>query len=169
MQRMLRWMTSGETGTPARLLISLPTIALLFVPSMSCLGSWIDTRIACDRTTEGWINRIISCHLCYHYLTTTSRPEVIWHTRTDEAMAQLLRRVTSVVEFTSTEEEVVHKSDDKKSTTLLIRICSKEEISHSFCYVSCWTPTKHYILNKKYFLVNTLIRICIYLTTTYSC
>lgn len=38
-------------------------------------------------------------------ISTTQRPEVIWHGRTEEAMNQLLRRITHIVEFGKRGEE----------------------------------------------------------------
>jgi len=60
-------------------------------------------------------------------ITTTSRPEVIWHSRTEEAINQLLRRVTNIVEFTTNGEERVLKSPTTPYTPL-----SKEEIQLLF-------------------------------------
>lgn len=44
-------------------------------------------------------------------ITTTSRPEVIWSGRTTEAMNQLLRRITEIIEFSGTDgAETILKS-----------------------------------------------------------
>ncbi len=45
-------------------------------------------------------------------ITTCSRPEVLWHSRTQESLNQLLRRITHIVEFTTTGEETVLKSQE---------------------------------------------------------
>lgn len=43
-------------------------------------------------------------------LTTCSRPEVLWHSRTTEQLGQLLRRITEIIEFTGIGEEIIWKS-----------------------------------------------------------
>lgn len=58
-------------------------------------------------------------------LTTTSRPEVLWHSRTEEKLAQLLRRLTTIVEFSASGEERILKSPEFPYVPL-----SREEIDH---------------------------------------
>jgi len=43
-------------------------------------------------------------------ITTCSRPEILWASRTDEALAQLFRRISDIVEFKSDGTKVVWKS-----------------------------------------------------------
>lgn len=42
-------------------------------------------------------------------ITTTSRPEALWNSRTEEAINQLLRRITYIEEFVDYEKRIVHK------------------------------------------------------------
>lgn len=59
-------------------------------------------------------------------ITTTSRPEVLWHSRTSEQINQLLRRITNVVEFTQM-GKIVLKSKDVKYKAL-----SVDEVNRMF-------------------------------------
>jgi hypothetical protein len=43
-------------------------------------------------------------------ITTNARPEVMWASRTEEALDQLLRRITTVIEFKANNETVVLKN-----------------------------------------------------------
>lgn len=50
-------------------------------------------------------------------ITTCSRPEIVWQGRTEEALAQLLRRITHIIKFDERGNQVVEK--DKSIPTLL--------------------------------------------------
>jgi len=67
-------------------------------------------------------------------ITTTSRPEVLWRSRTEEALDQLLRRITDIVEFTSSGQRVL------KSLTLPYQMMTKEEVECQYGPPSC-APT----------------------------
>ena len=45
-------------------------------------------------------------------LTCPSRPEVMYHRQTEENVNQLLRRITSIVEFSTTGEQTILKDGD---------------------------------------------------------
>lgn len=71
----------------------------------------------------------ISCELSatVFVITTTSRPEVTWHSRTDEALGQLIRRITDIVEYLPDGQTVVRKSAEIPYQPL-----SREELNDMF-------------------------------------
>lgn len=60
-------------------------------------------------------------------VTTCSRPEALWHSRTDEQLNQLLRRITHIVEFTTTGEEKILKEPGMNYVPL-----TREELQELF-------------------------------------
>lgn len=59
-------------------------------------------------------------------ITTTSRPEALWHSRTDEQIGQLLRRISNIIQFTSSPLGTV-ETILKDSTTVYVPL-SREEL-----------------------------------------
>lgn len=60
-------------------------------------------------------------------VTTCSRPEVLWHNRTEEQLNQLLRRITHIVEFTTSGDEIILKGPETNYSPL-----TKEELAAMF-------------------------------------
>jgi hypothetical protein len=88
----------------------------------SLLLNWLD-RYPCTVEAKG---TSFPLSAVVFVLTTTQRPEVIWHKQTDENIYQLVRRCTEIVEFSS-EGETILKND----STTYVQL-TKAEVEEKF-------------------------------------